>query len=66
MDPELAKQCGYTKMTLRPDAVPTEHLPWSAVDLKRPKSVERSGLAVAKRRNYEVNKIIGAHDKMFR
>ena len=64
MDPELAKQCGYNKITIRPDAVPTEHLPSSAVDLKRPKSVERSGLAVAKRRNCEVNKIIGAHQNV--
>ena len=63
MDPELATQCGYTKMSLRPDAVPTEHLPSSAVDLKRRKNVERSGLAVAKRRNYEVNKI-GAHQNV--
>ena len=63
MDPELATQCGYTKMSLRSDGVPTEHLPSSAVDLKRRKSVERSGLAVAKRRNYEVNKI-GAHQNV--
>ena len=63
MDSELAKQCEYKKMTLRPDDVPTEHLPSSAVDLKRPKSVERSGLAVAKRRNYEVNKT-GAHQNV--
>ena len=58
MDRELAKQCGYKKSTLRPDAVPTEHL-----DLKRPKSVERTGLAVGKRRNYKVNKI-GAHQNV--
>ena len=63
MDPELATQCGYTKMSLRSDAVPTEHLPSSAVDLKRRKSVERSGLVVAKGRNYEVNKI-GAHQNV--
>ena len=63
IDPELAKQCGYKKMTLRPDDVPTEHLPSSAVDLKWPKSVERSGLAVAKHRNYEVNKT-GTHQNV--
>ena len=63
MDPELAKQCGYKKMTVRPDAVPTEHLPSSSVNLKRTKSVERSGLAVAKRRNSEVNKT-GAHQNV--
>ena len=56
---ELAKECGYTKLTLRPDVVPTENLPSSAWELK-PTGVEKTGLAVAKRHNYEVN-TIGAH-----
>ena len=46
---ESANQCDYTKLKLRSDTMPTEHLPSSALELKLSKSVERSGLAVAKR-----------------